>query len=214
TDLLVRHEHDLVDKRFLDLTRLDEPGLAVIRCSDQGLVIGPLVTWTDILCNADVMQEAPLLVEAARTVASAQVRNVGTLAGNIATASPAGDGLAALSALGAELEISHQAYQRRESLADFITGPGRTSLRRGELITGILISRQPRGADVRQFFRKVGPRRAQAISKVSLGMVVKIENGIIQYLRLAFGAVGPKPMTCPTTTSFLLGKAINQPNLE
>src|SRR5690606_11345334 len=68
TDLLVRHEHDLVDKRFLDLTRLDEPGLAVIRCSDQGLVIGPLVTWTDILCNADVMREAPLLIEAARTV--------------------------------------------------------------------------------------------------------------------------------------------------
>lgn len=214
TDLLVRHEHDLVEKRFLDLTRLDDPGLAVIRCSDQGLDIGPLVTWTDILCNEDVMREAPLLVEVARTVASAQVRNVGTLAGNIATASPAGDGLVALSALGAELEISHQAYQRRESLADFVTGPGRTSLRRGELITGIMISRQPRGADVRQFFRKVGPRRAQAISKVSLGMVIKIQNGVIQYLRLSFGAVGPTPRMCPTTTSFLLGKAINQANLE
>ena len=214
TDLMVRYEHNLSGRRFLDLNRLNEPRLASIQCSNEGLTIGPLVTWSDLLNNSDVIRVAPLLADAARNVAGQQVRNMGTLAGNIATASPAGDGLVALNALGAELEISHHEYQLRVPLVDFVRKPGLTTLRPGELITAIAIPVPPVGQDVRQFFRKVGPRRAQAVSKVAFGMVANVEDGVVKYLRMCFGAVGPIPLICPETTSFMVNRTISAENLR
>lgn len=213
TDLLVRHEHDIANRRFLEISRIEDPDLRSIRLTAGNVVIGGLATWSDILNNALVVEYLPLLAEVATNVASEQIRNMGTLAGNLVTASPAGDGIVALNSLDARLEISHRSRSRTVAVGDFVVGPGRTMLEPGELITGISI---PTFSDrnYRQFFRKVGPRRAQAISKVSLGLVIRSERKVIDDLRICFGAVGPKPMTCPETTNFLVGKRIDDHNLR
>lgn len=214
TDLLVKYEHDLDRMRFLDLTKLDDPGLRSISHSEGELKIGALVTWNDLLRSEVIVREMPLLAATSREIASEQIRNMGTIGGNIVTASPAGDGLVALNALGAEVVIRHQDYQRTVPLEEFVTGPGKTSLRPGELITMIRIALPSRGSDMRQFFRKVGPRKAQSISKVSLGLISKSERGTISELRFCFGAVGPKPMLCPETTRFLVGREATRETLE
>ncbi len=145
--------------------------------------IGAGVTWTRL-------EHGPwrALAEAARTVGSPQIRNAGTLGGNLGTASPAGDGLPYLAAVDAEVEVASRAGGRR-TLAwhEFITGPKRTALRPGELILGV---RLPEATPAREGFSKVGPRNAMVIS-VASACLVRYEDGAT---RIALGSVGPTPI--------------------
>jgi xanthine dehydrogenase small subunit len=165
--------------RFLDLWGLDE--LRGIRRADGGLRIGALTTYTDIITSRLVQTQVPMLTAAAREIGGRQIQNRGTLGGNIANASPAGDTLPVLAAAGARIVLGRTGHERAVPMADFYTGYRTSVRRRDELILAVEIPR----LQGRQWWRKVGTRRAQAISKVMMAGVRGDD------VRLAVGAVGP-----------------------
>jgi CO/xanthine dehydrogenase FAD-binding subunit len=180
TDVYVGlHLGTMAQKRFVDLWGLKE--LRGISVAPGLLRIGALTTYTEIIESRLVQRRVPMLVAAAREVGGAQIQNRGTIGGNIANASPAGDTLPVLAAAGAQIVLRSQGGTRTVPFEAFYTGY-RTSLRRpDELIVAIEIPR----IDGTQWWRKVGTRRAQAISKIMIAAV----RG--RHVRIAFGSVAP-----------------------
>lgn len=166
-------------RRFLDLWGLDE--LRGIRSQAGGVRLGALTTYTDIIGSRLIQARVPMLVAAAREVGGAQIQNRGTVGGNLANASPAGDTLPVLAAAGAHVVLHSASSERAVPLSAFYTGYRLTARRPDELITAIEIPR----LDGRQWWRKVGTRRAQAISKVTMAGV----RG--EAVTVALGAVAP-----------------------
>jgi CO/xanthine dehydrogenase FAD-binding subunit len=152
---------------------------------DGTLRLGAALTYTEAM-EAPLRDELPALAEASRTVGSPQIRNRGTLGGNLGTASPAGDALPPLLVEGAEVELASRRGVRRMPLTDFIVGPKQNALQPDELILAAVL--QPSGA--RQTFMKVGPRNAMVIAVCSLALVADRERG---QLRASFGSAGPVP---------------------
>ena len=206
TDLLVKLEHELGDHAFLDLTRIDDPEMTKVSETDDWISVGALTTWDRMINDPLISRHVPMLVDVSKEVGGAQVRNAGTLGGNLATSSPAGDSLPAFAALQAEIVLRAVGEERVLSVNDFVLGPGRTALKSGELITSIRVPKKKPGTH--QVFRKVGPRKAQAISKLCLALVCEFENDKLESLRFAFGAVGPVPLTCQQTTNLLTGSEL------
>jgi xanthine dehydrogenase small subunit len=180
TDVYVGlHFGTIADRRFIDLWRLKElRGIGV----DGGVLrIGALSTYAEIIESKLVQTRVPMLVAASREVGGAQIQNRGTLGGNVANASPAGDTLPVLAAAGARIVLRSQAGTRTVPFETYYTGY-RTSVRRpDELIIAIEIPR----IEGRQWWRKVGTRRAQAISKIMIAAVRGRD------VRIAFGSVAP-----------------------
>lgn len=152
------------------------------------LRIGAATTYTDLLDPA-LARLAPALAAASRTVGSPQIRNAGTLGGNLGTASPAGDTLPVLAALDAEVVLVADAGERRLGLGDFITGPKHNALRPGELIAEVRIPAAAPG-DVQEYL-KVGTRNAMVIAVAGLALVAEPEA---RRVRVALGSVGPVPI--------------------
>jgi CO/xanthine dehydrogenase FAD-binding subunit len=153
---------------------------------DSGTVrLGAGLTYTEAMDPA-VAGVLPALAEAARTVGSPQIRNRGTIGGNLGTASPAGDALPPLLLERAEVELASVRGERRLPLEEFIRGPKRNALEPDELITAVHV--RPSGA--RQTFMKIGPRNAMVISVASLALAVDRERG---ELRAVCGSSAPVP---------------------
>ena len=151
---------------------------------DNGILrLGAGLTYTEAMAEP-LASLLPALAEASRTVGSPQIRNRGTLGGNLGTASPAGDALPPLLVEDAEIEVASARGSRRVALGEFLVGPKRNSLGPEELITAVLV--RPSGAP--QTFMKVGPRNAMVIAVCSLAVSVDRERG---ELRAAFGSAGP-----------------------
>jgi len=172
---------------YLDLTPLR--ALRRIAVAGDRLVIGALATYTDLLRSRHVRTRLPMLLDAARQVGGAQIQNRGTVGGNLANASPAGDTLPVFAAAEAEVVLQSAEGERRVPFASFSTGYRQTARRPDELITAVEV---PAVAG-RQWFRKVGTRAAQAISKVMLAGV-RAERP-----RLALGSVAPTVVRLPGT---------------
>ncbi|GLB61333.1 FAD binding domain-containing protein [Cytobacillus sp. NCCP-133] len=173
---------------WINIKNLKE--LRYIEEKDGCIHIGPLTTHTDILRSDLLKRKADVLVEAAREVGATQMQNMGTIGGNIGTASPAGDTIPALYVLGALIEISSLNTKRLVPIEQFFIGPGRTILRENEMITGILI--QPQHPNEIGIFQKLGPRKAQSISIVNVAISLKmIEGKHCHGGKIAFGSVGP-----------------------
>ncbi len=169
----------LAPRKFVDLWPLDE--LRHISMRDDTLVIGALATYTDAIQSPIVGRHLPMLVEAARLVGGPQIQNRGTIGGNVANASPAGDSLPVFAAADASVVLRSAGSERRVAFRDFYTGYRASVMQPDELIVAIEVPR----VDGTQWFRKVGTRAAQAISKV----VVAAVRG--EAPRVAFGSVGP-----------------------
>src|SRR4051812_1313430 len=167
TDVMVQITGEIgpPPERMIDLSRLDElRGIAL----DRGeLRLGALTTYTDIRRSALCREHVPALVEAAATIGAAQIQNRGTIGGNVANASPAGDTLPVLLATDATIVVAGPRGERRISATEFWTSYRRTALDAAELVTAIRVPLVP-GREVR--FRKIGTRRAQAISKVVMAL--------------------------------------------
>ena len=166
--------------RFVDLWALDS--LRRITTRGATLSIGALATYTALIRSRLVNQRVPMLVAAAREIGGVQIQNRGTVGGNIANGSPAGDTLPVLAAVDAVVVARSAAAERRIPFGEFYTGYRTTGLRPDELIVAVEI---PTVAG-RQWFRKVGTRAAQAISKVVLAGVRGDATP-----RIALGSVGP-----------------------
>ncbi len=194
TDLYVGFHFGAVpQQRFLDLSGLR--ALGGIRLRGDTLVIGALATYTDLIRSALVRRRLPILAEASRWVGSPQIQNRGTIGGNVANASPAGDTLPVLAVAEATVVLRSADGQRRVAFGDFYTGYRQTAMRPDELIVAVEV---PRVAG-RQWFRKVGTRAAQAISKVVMAAVRA------PHPRVALGSVAPTVVRAPRTEAVLAG---------
>ena len=200
TDLYVALNFGTLEtSRFLDLWALDE--LRGISLRDDTLVLGALVTYTALIRSPLVAARLPMLVEAAQLVGGRQIQNRGTLGGNIANASPAGDSLPVLAAADALLVLRSADAERRVPITGFYTGYRKSVLRPDELIVAVEVP----PVEGRQHFRKVGTRAAQAISKVVFAGV----RGAVP--RVAFGSVAPVVLRARATERALAeGAAIEE----
>ena len=204
TDLLVQITGEIgpPPERVIDLWRLDE--LRGIAVRGGALEIGALTTYTDIRLSAACREHAPALVEAAATIGAAQIQNRGTIGGNVMNASPAGDTLPVLLALDAELIAGSATGERVIPAGAFWPAYRQTAIRPGELLVRVRI---PLAAGREQRFRKVGTRRAQAISKVVIALAWRREPGSGDWrdVRVALGSVAATPIRAAAAEAALEG---------
>jgi xanthine dehydrogenase small subunit len=206
TDLLVQITGEIGDPpdRVLDLWGLDE--LRGISVEGDALVLGALTTYTEIRQSPLVAEHLPVLAEAAATIGAAQIQNRGTIGGNAANASPAGDTLPILLACDGELVLGSTRGERAVAASEFWPKYRETALAPDELILRV---RLPLVANRRVRFRKVGTRRAQAISKVVMALAWRADAtgdaAPWHDVRLALGSVAATPVRVPRTEAVLQG---------
>jgi CO/xanthine dehydrogenase FAD-binding subunit len=212
TDLMVLLEAGKLDhKRYLNLAHFSELR-GVAADSSEAVCIGALTTYTDILRSNILSTEFPLLSRAARETGSVATQNRGTLGGNIVNASPAADSPPALLVYNAELELVSFGMSRWVPYTAFHTGYKTMILRPEEIVARIRLPRNARRW--RQSYRKVGTRKAQAISKVCFAGVCRLDNGGIAEARIAFGSVAPVPLRCYQLETLLAGERVRPALIE
>ncbi|HXZ79742.1 MAG TPA: FAD binding domain-containing protein [Terriglobales bacterium] len=190
TDLMVLLEAGKLEhRRFLSIWNL--PELRGINVGNDFVTFGALTTYSEVLASEILQREFPLLIEAARTTGGIATQNRGTLGGNIVNASPAADTPPALLVYEAELELISARGSRWLPHHQFHIGYRQTRLQPDELLVRIRLARDT--SRWRQYYRKVGTRRAQAISKICLAALLDSETGDA---RVAVGSVAPVPLRC------------------
>lgn len=211
TDLMVcEPEARLGLPGVLDLLGVAE--LRGIRWRDQELEIGAATPFSEIAASAEVREHFPALAAAASVIGGWQIQNRATLGGNMANASPAGDSLPVLLALEASVALVGAEGVRMLPYRDFHVAYRRTALRPGELIGWVRLAKPSPGS--RQFFRKVGTREAQAISKVVVALVGRIDHGTIADYRLAAGSVAPVPVRLEVVENAIRGASADRGTAE
>jgi xanthine dehydrogenase FAD-binding subunit len=206
TDLLVR----LRRQPPCDVALLEGiPGLDAVGLADGQIRLGATATHARLLAHPLVRERLPVLAQALAALGSPLVRNMGTLGGNIVTASPAGDTLPPLYALDATVELASRQGTRRLPLADLVLGPGRTALARAEIVSAVLVTPPP--PEALQHFEKVGRRDALAVAVASLAAVlVRDAAGRVTEARLAVGGLGPTVTRCAQAEALLLGRSLDR----
>lgn len=212
TDLLVKlRRGDVGAHALICLERIEE--LRGIRKESECLWIGAAATHRQLLGSSLIQEELPVLSMAIKTLGSPLIRGMGTIGGNICTASPAGDCLPPLYVLDAVVELHSRGAVRTMPLAAFISGPGETLLAKGEILAGIRV-KKPEGFTVHHY-EKAGQRKAMAIAVASLAAVLKISgSGIVEEARLAWGSVGPTVVRSAEVEAALIGERLSSTALE
>ncbi len=207
TDLMVAwNAGDLAGRTFLDVSPLR--AWSGIRQAKDALVLGSLATHTDLLRHPLVRRHLRLLAEACTTVGGVQIQNRGTIGGNVANASPAGDSFPPLAVYEATVAVVSAGGRREIPFLEFFTGPKRTCLAPGELVESIRVP-IPRRSLARAMFRKVGTRAAQAISKtVAAGLLWLKRDGTVEELRFALGSMAPTVRRLRSAEAFVQGRRL------
>jgi CO/xanthine dehydrogenase FAD-binding subunit len=177
---------------------------APARWEGDTYVMSALTTYTEARHDKRVTEDLPLLPLAAREVGALQIQNRGTWAGNIANASPAADGVPALLAYDATVELSSTRGARTVALAEYFTGYKKSVKAPDELITRISVPAPVRGS--RHYWRKVGTRKLQAISKVVAAGCLTLEGGVVTKARLSLGSDAPMPLRARHVEDAIVGK--------
>ena len=211
TDLLVkmRSGKAAAAPALICLERLAE--LRDIRETAAGIRIGAAAAHTELLRHPLILSCLPVLAQALQTLGSPLIRNMGTIGGNICTASPAGDTLPPLYILQAEVELHTRDAVRILPIREFITGPGKTQLQRGEILTGVVV-KKPVGYNIHHF-EKVGLRKSMACAVASMAALLRLSpSGVIEVARLAWGSVGPTVVTAAVEDT-LIGEKLSRKTL-
>jgi len=211
TDLMVLLEAGkLLHRNYVNIWNLKE--LRGIEVTDATVTLRALTTYTDVQVHPVLREEFPMLCQAAKETGGIAIQNRGTIGGNIANASPAADSPPALLAYDAELELISKVGTRKIPYAKFHRGYKQMDLRADELVTAIHL---PRGRQTRlHYYRKVGTRKAQAISKVCFAGVAEIANHTITRVRIALGSVAPIPIRCEQTEAALDNQPLNDETIK
>ncbi|HET9766694.1 MAG TPA: xanthine dehydrogenase family protein subunit M [Thermoanaerobaculia bacterium] len=206
TDLMVLAEAGkLPHRRWVSLWGLGE--LRGVTASAKEVTIGALTTYSQVQADELLRREYPLLCAAAAETGGIAIQNRGTLGGNVANGSPAADSPPALLVYDAELELVSPDGIRRVPYASFHRGYRKMDLGTGELIRAFRLPRRAEGR-WRETYRKVGTRRAQAISKVCFAGAVAMADDVVEDVRLAVGSVAPMPLRCTRTEAVLRGEPL------
>jgi CO/xanthine dehydrogenase FAD-binding subunit len=211
TDLMVLLAAGLLThQRFVSIWGI--PELRAIDVEPGFVGIGALATFSDLQRHEVLRREFPLIGEAAREVGGVANQNRGTLGGNIVNASPAADAPPALLVYDAEIELTSVRGTRRVPYARFHTGYKQMDRAGDELVTSIRLPR-PREPWMVEF-RKVGARRAQAISKVCFAAAARVDDGRVIDIRLAFGSVAPTVVRAAATETALRGADLSRRTMD
>lgn len=208
TDLLNGIKINLVKPRRLVFI-LGIPELAVIRSEGGTLRIGAAVRLAEVEAHPEIRSRFPALAEAVEVIGGTQVRNMATLAGNLCNASPGADTPPILLALGAEVELAclvagREGVEKRTlPLGGFFTGPKRTVLRPGELLTEVRLPEPPRGSGAA--FRRLA-RVSLDIAKINCAALIVRDGDTITGVRVALGSVAPTPVRAPAVEAVLKGE--------
>lgn len=201
-------------RTLLNIRRV--PELAGIALEGETIRIGALATISDLHESPLVRERLGALWLAADKFASSQIRNAGTVGGNICNASPAGDTLVPLLAYDALVELATKPNgrieRRKTPLGAFLLGPGKTARKPEELVTGVLVPTPASGAF--GLYEKFGVRPALDISTVSIGFVGRAKKGLVEAARIVFGAVGPTPLRGLATEAAILGKTLDEATID
>ncbi|HSM67950.1 MAG TPA: xanthine dehydrogenase family protein subunit M [Ilumatobacteraceae bacterium] len=200
TDLMVEINdgHRRPERTVVVVNRIPELRSWVRDAGGRTVTIGAGVSWTE-LATGPLAEPFPALAQASRTVGSPQIRNVGTLGGNLATCSPAGDGLPVLAALDAVVELASVRGRRRVAVGEFMLGVKRTALEPGEMIVSMTVP----VVDGWQGYAKVGVRNAMVIAVASACVVLDRRRASVA---VALGSVGPTILRCPEAEQFMASR--------
>lgn len=210
TDLMVRKKHDALScSGLIDINSVAE--LKFVVRDGESVFIGAGSTHSELIADPIIQKEFPLLIDAVRTIGAVQMRNMGTLGGNIVNASPAGDSIPILYLLDANVVLKSLDSERELAIQEFIYGPGKTMLQPDEILLGVKI--ECRKNPEYQVFYKIGPRKAQAITKVSLSMMGDMIDGCWQG-KIALGSVGPTIIRARKTEAFLAEKILSMKTID
>jgi len=211
TDLMVLFEAGhLPYRKLISMSRISQ--LRGFTASESHVTIGGLTTYTEIQQNEIMQREFPLLVKAARLTGAIATQNRGTLAGNIANGSPAADSPPALLVYDAEIGLLSERDVRWTKYATFHTGYKTSVMEPDEVIAHLSLPRTTHGC--KHYMRKVGTRQAQAISKIALAGLAKMNGGVLERIRIALGSVAPVPMRCVKTEAVLIGRMLDRSTIE
>ncbi|MBI5252548.1 MAG: xanthine dehydrogenase family protein subunit M [Desulfomonile tiedjei] len=207
TDLFVKiRDGQLNPESLVCLERLTE--LQGVQDNGDELFIGAATTHSKLIVAESVREHLRVLVKAASVLGSPPIRHMGTIGGNIVTASPAGDTLPALYVLSAEVEIRHCEGSKRIPINEFIIGPGTVDLAKGEILAGVWL-RKHQGWNL-SHYEKIGRRKAQACAIASMAAVLELtETGKVKRARLAWGSVGPTVITSEGVENALIGEQLS-----
>ena len=207
TDLLVRMKENLqMPKAVIDIKKAK--GLPGLKISAKNMTIGALATFAEMLESDELREKYPLIWEAARTVGSTGVRNRATMAGNICSAVPSLDSGPALLAYEATITVQSVKGKREISIADWFTGPRKTALNHGELVTEINVPLPSKKCGA--VYAKLGRYRGEDLAQACVGVLV-FEDAL--GCRIALGALGPAPKRAATIEKFLAGKELSEENI-
>jgi len=211
TDLMVLLEAGkLAHHNYVNIWSLKE--LRGIEATDTHITLGALTTYTEVQTNPILRSEFPMLCQAASETGGLAIQNRGTLGGNIVNASPAADSPPALLAYEAEIELVSARGSRWLPYQRFHTGYKQMHIHPDELLARIRLPRNTTG--LTHYYRKVGTRKAQAISKVCLAAVGKIDDGYITDTRIAVGSVAPIVVRCVQTEDALRGQTLSDETIK
>lgn len=214
TDVLIKlHEGKLEGVELLSIHSVSE--LKGIRMEQDGsIVIGAASTFVQIAASPIIQQNIPVLGEAVETVGGPQIRNVGTIGGNLSNGVTSADSASTCFALNAKLKLQSQSNTRIIPVQDYYLGPGKVDLQPGELLTEIIIYPE----DYEGFggcYIKYAMRGAMDIATLGCSCLCKLTaDSIIEDFRLAFGVAGPTPLRCPNTEALVKGNAFSEKLLE
>lgn len=210
TDLMVLFEAGkLASGKYISLWNLAE--LRGITVTPEALTLGSLTTYADVQAHPVLRSEFPLLCRAAEATGGVATQNRGTLGGNIANASPAADTPPALLVYDAALELISVRGIRRVSYDRFHSAYKVMDLRDDEIIASITLPRpEQRDGSWIEMYRKVGTRKAQAISKVCVAAAAALEGGVVRDVRIACGSVGPVVIRCRAAEGALRGRVADE----
>ena len=207
SDVLVKMKDGLIGPAYLvSLKQLD--GLKAIRYQrGTGVIIGARATHNEIMSNSILQEKYRSVCEAAHTMAADQIRNIGTIGGNLVNAVPSADLPPILIALDAQARIVGPSLERTIPLEDFFLGPGKTVLENGEVLAEIIIPDQPTTGSN---YIKFGLRRAGALAVVGVASSVTLRDAVCEDVRIVLGAVAPRPIRARQAENILRSKKISQ----
>jgi carbon-monoxide dehydrogenase medium subunit len=172
----------------------------------EGLFIGAMATARSLELDPLVQQHYPGLAQAARELGSIQVRNRATIVGNVCRASPSADSLPPLLADGARIHLHGAAGARELALGEFFTGPGRTALHPGEIVTGMQLPAPQPGSG--KAYIKHGRRKAMELATVGVAVSLQLQQGVLRQIAIVLGAVAPTAVLATRTEDLLRGRAL------
>lgn len=211
TDLMLLMERELYQPDVLiDITRISS--LQKLEIHNQGVNIGAAVTYSQLLASKTLFAAVPFLAKAIRTIGGVQVRNIATLVGNIANASPAADTLPPLYVLNAQVHVDGPQGNRVIPIGDFVLDVRQTALGPAELITHVSFTLP--GQDWYGAFDKLGLRRSMAIAVASVAVLLKVKDRSTVEARIALGSVAPTVIRLPEAEVALVGSVLEEDRIE